>query len=78
MQCIDLLEEIVGFSVLADAYNDDGVTDIFCIKWNKIYVERKGKNEKYEKTFRSPKHYKDFIERLCQEAGKELNNGDNR
>ena len=74
----DLLEEIIGFSILADAFNDDEVTDIYCIKWNKIFVERKGKNVKYNKTFKSPKHYKDFIDRICQEAGKELNNGDSK
>lgn len=74
----DLVEEIVGFSVLSGAFKDDEVTDIYCIKWDKIFVEKAGQNIKYERVFKSPKHYKDFVDRLCQEAGKELNNGDSK
>lgn len=72
------VEEFAGYSILSDAFKDDGVSDIYCLAWNKIYVEKNGANEKYHKTFRSPKHYKDFLERLLREAGKEINNGDSK
>lgn len=84
----EMVDEFAGHSVLSEAFRDDGVSDIYCIAWNKIYVEKNGKNEKYQKidkdgnlvpiTFRSPKHYKDFLERILREAGKEINNGENK
>lgn len=74
----EMVDEFAGHSILSDAFRDDGVSDIFCLAWNKIYMEKNGKNVKYEKSFRSPKHYKDFVERLLREAGKEMNNGANK
>lgn len=112
----DMVEEIVGHSVLAKAFADPGVDDIFCLAWNKIYVEKNGVNELYVDennlvpavdeqgyavyeldedgnylldengdqipvmapqpiTFRSPKHYHDFIERVLDLTGKQVNNG---
>lgn len=74
-----LANDIVGYSALADAFYDDEVTDIFCMSYNKIYVEKKGKNVKYEHNFDSPEAYKIFVERLLREAeGKELNRGENK
>lgn len=84
----EMIDEFAGHSVLSDAFRDDGVSDIYCLAWNKIYIEKNGKNERYEKidrngktipvTFRSPKHYKDFLERILREANKEINNGDSK
>lgn len=73
-----LVDEFVGYSVLTSAFEDPGVSDIFCLKYNKIYVERNGINEKYEYSFKNEKHYNDFIERLVKESGKELNKGDSK
>ena len=74
----NLVDEFVGYSVLTEAFDDPAVSDIYCIKFDKIYVERNGVNEKYKHTFKSEKHYNDFIERLAKEAGKELNKGDSK
>lgn len=112
----DMVEDIVGHSILSKAFADPRVDDIFCLAWNKIYVEKDGVNELYadesilvqavdesgypvyevdeeghflmdesgEKipvmapqpiTFRSPKHYHDFIERVLDLTGKQVNNG---
>lgn len=73
-----MVEEIVGYSVLVDAFNDPDVDDIFCLAWDKIYVERRGRNEKYHRNFRNPKHYKEFIERILGETGKTMNQGDHK
>lgn len=70
-----MVEEIVGYSVLADAFNDPEVTDIFCNTWNEIFVERNGKMERYPHTFRSPKHFKAFIDRVLRVDSKEINKG---
>lgn len=73
----ELVSEYAGYSILDEAFDDPEVSDIFCLRWNLIYVEKKGVNVKYHKTFRSPKHYKDVLERFVREAGKEINLGDN-
>lgn len=74
-----LVSELVGYSILEDAMvEDNGISDVYIMSWDKIYVEKNGKNEKYPKTFRSKKHYWEFIERLIRNAGKELNNGNKK
>lgn len=74
----DIAADFVGFSVLEGAMEDPGVTDIFILSYNCIYVEKKGRNEEYKPTFRSPKHYKDFVDRIMREAGTELNKGEKK
>lgn len=76
------VEEFVGYSVLYKAFNDPEVSDIFCLQWNKIYIEKNGNNEVYPHHFRNPKHYQDFIERVLREGGngvgKVVDNGENK
>lgn len=74
----DMVEELVGYSILADGYHNPDVSDIFCLQWNKIYTEQDGVNVKYHKTFRSPEHYKAFLDRMVRESGNEINNGDKK
>ena len=74
----NIVDELVGYSALTRAFEDDEVSDIFCLKYNKIYVEKNGENVKYPYVFRNEKHYNDFIERLVKEAEKELNKGDSK
>lgn len=115
----DMVEEIVGHSVLARAFADPDVDDVFCLSWETIYVERKGVNELYADpdvlvqavdeqgtllfetdndgqllldandepvpllvpqpiTFRSPKHFQDFIERVLNLTGKQVDNGNHK
>lgn len=68
----------VGFDCLEDAMNDPDVTDIYCIAWNDIYVECRGQNAKYPKTFRSKSSYKNFVDRLLRISGKQLDQGENK
>lgn len=74
----EMVSEYSGYSVLEDAFNDPDVDDVYCIEWNKIYIERKGKNERYPKSFRNKRHYKDVVERFVRKAGKEINIGDSK
>lgn len=71
----EVVNEFVGLDVLEAAYFNPAVTDIYCLAWDKLYIEENGVNVKLQKTFRSPEHYKNFIFRIVNEAGKELNNG---
>lgn len=80
----DVVEEISGYSVLANAFSDPSITDICVIDWKTIFVEQNGKDCLYVDengepiTFRSQKHYKDVLERFLREAGKEINAGENK
>lgn len=75
-----VVEEFVGYSVLAEAFYDPSVTDIFCNSWNEIFIEKSGnpRPEQYPLTFRSPKHFEAFIERILRVDGKEINRGTNK
>lgn len=74
-----LVSEITGYSILEEAMEEDnGISDVFIMSWDKIYVEKNGVNEKYPKKFRNKKHYWEFIERILRNAGKELNNGNKK
>lgn len=76
------VEEFVGYSILYKAFNDPAVSDIFCLQWNKIYIEKNGNNELYPHHFRNQKHYQDFIERVLRDGGngigKVVDNGENK
>jgi len=72
-----VVEEIVGYSALSDAFYNPKVTDIFCNAWNEIFVEMNGKPEpvRYDKHFQSPKHFKSFVDRVLRVDNKEINKG---
>lgn len=79
---VSAVEEFVGYSVLYKAFNDPEVSDIFCLQWNKIYIEKNGQNELYPYNFRNAKHYKNFIERVLRDGGngigKVVDSGENK
>lgn len=74
----EMIAEFAGYSILEDAFADPEISDIFVIDWQTIFVEKKGVNVRYPHKFRSPKHYKDILERFIREAGKEINMGDSK
>lgn len=73
-----MVNEFAGYSILEEALSDEGVTDVYCLSWNKIYLERNGENVDFPNNFKNKDHYKDFVDRLLRRAGKELNIGDNK
>lgn len=74
----DMVQEYAGYSVLDEAFADEEISDIYCISWDTIFVEKGGKNVRYWKTFRSKEHYKNVVERFIRTSGKEINNGENK
>lgn len=75
----EALSDIVGYSVLDEAFQDPTITDIFVNAWNEIYVDiNGGEGRAYGKSFRSEQHYLETIERFLKEAGKEVNGGDKK
>jgi len=74
----DMVQEYAGYSILDEAFNDDEISDIYCIDWETIFVEKDGKNIKYWKKFRNKDHYRTVVERFIRSSGKEINNGENK
>ncbi|WCF11736.1 ATPase, T2SS/T4P/T4SS family (plasmid) [Paenibacillus thiaminolyticus] len=74
----ELVQEFAGYSVLAKAFHDPEISDIFVVSWDKIFVEKNGTNVPYENTFRNPKHFEVTLQRFLREAGKEINDGDSK
>lgn len=74
----EMVEEFAGYSILYDAFNDKEVSDIFILAWDTIYIEKDGINQRYHKSFRSPKHLENVIKRFVGEAGKEINYGEHK
>lgn len=72
------VSEVVGWDILDDAFADDGITDIYVYKWDKIYVEKNGENEFYPRKFRNEKHYQDFLDRLKLEADAKFDKGSHK
>lgn len=73
-----LTSSFVGFDCLEDAVNDPNVTDIYCISYNFIVVERAGHNERYNHSFRSDLDYRNFVSRLLKEDNKQLDQGEHK
>ena len=73
-----LTSSFIGFDCLEDARNDPEVTDIYCMSYNQIVVEKAGKNQAYWKQFRSEQDYRIFIDRILMEDNKQLNQGANK
>lgn len=78
----DFIEEMVGeyagYSILEEAFADDDISDIYCIDYKTIFVEKGGNNERYPHQFRSPEHYMNVVQRFIRTNNKEINNGENK
>ncbi len=75
----DIVEDICGYGPLSDAMADPDVTDIHCVDYRTVFIERRhggGEKEVYPKIFRDSRHFAHFIERLLREAGKTINLGE--
>lgn len=74
----DASQEIAGYSVLADAFNDSRINNIYLLDENTIFVEVNGVDMLYHKKFRDKNHYESVIKRFVQVDQKEVNQGDSK
>ena len=61
---MDILEELLE--------NDD-VTEIMINGWNKIFIEKDGKIEAFEKSFSSPEKLEDVIQQMASKCNRVIN-----
>lgn len=73
-----MVSEFVGYGPLQYAFLDPGVSDIYVVNYDTIFVEKNGVNQRYPFVFNNPKHCEDTIKRFVSTNKKELNNGSNK
>lgn len=61
-----IYDEMVGLSVIAPLWRDDTITEILVDGWDDIYIERNGRLEPTDLSFRSPQHAADVARRLAE------------
>lgn len=74
----EVVEEFVGYSVLAPYMEDPDIDNVYVVAWNNIWIERNNVNEKVPTTFNSEKHFRDTLTRFLNSAETEINSGDKR
>ena len=59
--------------VLEELLEDDNVTEIMINGWNKIFIEKEGKIEAFEKSFSSPEKLDDVIQQMASRCNRVIN-----
>lgn len=60
----EIYKYIWGLDILEELYNDPGIDEIRVNRPDKIFVQRRGRNEKVDVTFKDEEHVKKIIGRL--------------
>jgi len=68
----ELCDDITGFGPLEPLLADPLVTDILVNRWDRVYVERRGRLEKVPIAFRDESHLRHIIERIAALAGRRI------
>ena len=50
----EVVAETINYSVLYDAFMNPGVTDIYVVSYDRIFIEENGENKKYPKVRKAP------------------------
>ncbi|HHY73663.1 MAG TPA: CpaF family protein [Bacillus bacterium] len=67
-----ILDESVGFGPLEPLINDSSITEIMINGWNEVYVERFGKLEITDVTFRNDDHVRHIVDRIVAPIGRRI------
>jgi len=68
----DVLNELFGLGPLEPLLADKSVSDILVNGWSNVYIERRGKLEKAEATFRDDSHLMQIIDRIVSRIGRRV------
>jgi pilus assembly protein CpaF len=67
-----VLDEVFGLGPLEPLLNDPTVSDILVNTWNHVYVERRGKLEKTNITFKDNRHLMHIIDKIVSGVGRRI------
>src|SRR5215212_11519174 len=68
----DVLHELFGLGPLETLLHDPSVSDILVNRFDQIYVERNGRLEPTEVTFKDERHLQQIIERIVSSIGRRI------
>ncbi|HKQ75791.1 MAG TPA: CpaF family protein [Blastocatellia bacterium] len=68
----DVLNELFGLGPLEPLLADKTISDILVNGWRNVYIERRGKLEKVELTFRDDSHLMQIIDRIVSRIGRRV------
>ncbi len=68
----DVLNELFGLGPLEPLLADKTVSDILVNGWRSVYIERRGKLEKMDVTFRNDAHLLQIIDRIVSRIGRRV------
>jgi len=68
----EILDEIFGLGPLELLLQDTTVSDILVNRWNQVYVERDGRLERVNLTFKDDQHLLQIIDRIVSRVGRRI------
>jgi len=68
----EVLDEIFGLGPLELLLQDMSISDILVNRWDQVYIERDGKLERVNLTFKDDKHLLQIIDRIASRVGRRI------
>jgi pilus assembly protein CpaF len=69
---LEVVDEVFGFGPLEPLLNDNTISDILVNTHSQIYIERRGKLEKTNVTFKDEKHLMHIIDKIVSGVGRRV------
>jgi pilus assembly protein CpaF len=70
-----VVQDMLGHGPLDPLLNDPSITEIMCNAYDEVWVERDGRIEQTDQSFRDDAHYRAVIERIVSRVGRRLDEG---
>lgn len=67
-----IMDEIFGYGPITPLLEDPTITEVMVNGWDKVFIERAGKIEKTENTFRDNMHVMHIIEKIIAPLGRRI------
>jgi len=72
-----IMDEILGYGAIQDLLENDNITEIMVTRWDRIYIEQRGKLELLpDCQFQSNDELRSVIERIVQPIGRRIDESD--
>jgi pilus assembly protein CpaF len=68
----EVVDEVFGFGPLEPLLNDNTISDILVNTYKQVYIERRGKLEKTNVTFKDEKHLMHIIDKIVSGVGRRV------
>ena len=69
---VDVLHELFGLGPLEELLSDPSISDILVNRFDQVYIEREGRLEASDVTFRDERHLLQIIERIVSAVGRRI------